>query len=104
MKVEIKSLGAKSMFKTTLYLMSIPVGIMSIFGIVALIIGIAIGDSGMTLAFLPLIIMSFFMILIFGAISMLVSVIYNFFAKKFGGLELTITTKDIEASKEDILE
>ncbi|MDQ0885079.1 flagellar biosynthesis protein FliQ [Paenibacillus sp. V4I9] len=101
MKIEIKSIGAKSMFKTTLYLASVPLGIMFLVGILALIIGIASGNSKSTMTFIPLVVMPFFMIIVYGLIGMLVSALYNFFANKFGGLELSINVNKIEAPLEN---
>lgn len=101
MKIEIKSLGTKSMLKTTLYIASIPLGIMFLVGIISLLIGAASGNSKNMMAFIPFIFMPFFMIIVYGLLGMLVSVVYNFFANKYGGLELTIHTKAIEAPTEN---
>lgn len=101
MKLEIKSLGTKSMLKTTLYIASIPIGVMFIFGIIALLIGAALGNSKTMMAFIPFLLMPFFMIIVYGILGMLVSVVYNFFANKFGGLELTVHSKAIEEPTEN---
>lgn len=96
MKIEIKSLGVKSMFKTALYIASIPVGLMFVVGVVALIIGIASGNQSIVVTVIPFIVMPFIMIGLYGLFGMLLGVIYNFFAPKFGGLELTIKTQEQE--------
>jgi hypothetical protein len=93
MKIEIKSLGVTSMFKTTLYFACVPLGLMFVIGVLGLIIGIAIGQSNIVVTVIPFLVMPFIMIGIYGLFSMLAGVIYNFFAKKFGGLELTIETE-----------
>jgi hypothetical protein len=94
MKIEIKSLGVKSMFKTTLYFASVPLGLMFVIGIFSLIIGVVFGNTELVVSVVPFIVMPFIMIFIYGLAGMLIGVIYNFFAHKFGGLELTVKAED----------
>lgn len=94
-KIEIKEIGVKSAFKTIIYLMSIPLGIMFIVGILTTIIGTAIGQHGLALG-LPFIIMPFFMIFLYGLLGMLIAIIYNYCAKRYGGLEIKFTQKENE--------
>ncbi|AJS59320.1 hypothetical protein [Paenibacillus sp. IHBB 10380] len=96
MKIEIKSLGVKSMFKTTLYIASIPAGLMFVIGVLSLIIGIASGNQSIVVAVIPFIVMPFIIIGLYGLLGMLLGVSYNFFAPKFGGLEITIKTQEQE--------
>lgn len=94
--VEVTRIGAKSVFKVTVYLMVIPIAIMVLVGLVTSIIGIATGEYELLFAFLPLIIMPFFMIFGYGLLGMLVAVIYNALSNKFGGLELQIDSLEPE--------
>lgn len=102
MKIEIKSIGATSMFKTILYIASIPLVLMLVFGVLSLIIGGASGNSSFVVGVIPLIIMPIIMLGLYGLLGMLIAVIYNFFASKFGGLELTIKTQEnVKHNNED---
>lgn len=93
-KIEIKEVGPKSAFKTTLYIASIPLAILLFIGIIATIIG-ATTENGTVLEMGVLyIMMPFFMLAIYGLVSMLVALVYNKFTSKFGGLELVITEKN----------
>lgn len=93
-KVEVKSLGIKSIFKTTIYMTSVPLAFMFVIGFFVLVIGLAMGQSKVALFGLPYMIMPFFMVFIYGLLGMLTGTIYNIFSKKFGGLELTIEEKN----------
>lgn len=95
-KIEVKKIGPVSAFKATLYLMMIPMGILFMIGIVSSLIGVAVGEKGVLMFGIMYVIMSFIMLGIYGLLSMLISVIYNLFAGKFGGLELTINELDKE--------
>jgi hypothetical protein len=93
-KIEVNKLGAKNLFKVTIYLTSIPFGIMALIGVIITIIGGAMDHPMMLTIGIPYIIMPLFMIFIYGLLSMLMAVIYNLFSRKFGGLELVISEKE----------
>lgn len=84
------------MFKTTLYFSSVPLGIMFIVGIFSLIIGIVTRNQGVAVAVLPFVVMPFIMIFVYGLFGVLAGGVYNFFSKRFGGLELRIEKEDSE--------
>lgn len=89
-KIEIKEIGIKSAFKATVYFLIIPAAIMLVIGFLVTVIGALAGNGTMALIGLPYIFMSIFMIGIYGALSMLTSLVYNKLTQKFGGLELVI--------------
>lgn len=89
-KIEIKEIGIKSAFKSTLYIAIVPLGIMAAIGLLMAIIGVAIGQGQLIILGIPYIIMPFFMMGIYGLLSMLTALVYNKFSTKFGGLELVI--------------
>ncbi|MBP3965099.1 hypothetical protein [Paenibacillus lignilyticus] len=93
-KVEIREIGTKSMFKTTIYLMIIPMALMAFIGLMITIIGAATGKGTLLVVGIPYLVIPFFLVFFYGALSMLVALVYSAFAKKFGGLELTLVDKD----------
>lgn len=92
-KIEIKEFGIKNAFKITIYIFSIPLVIMAFIGLIITIIGAFIGNSPMLFMGLPYVIMPFFMLGIYGLLSMLTALVYNKLAGKFGGIELVISEK-----------
>lgn len=94
MKVEIKQVGIKSAFKTILYLMSIPMMLMMLAGGIITLIGALIHQTEMLIIGIMYLIFPIFLIGIYGALGMLVTLIYNTAANKFGGLELTLAKKE----------
>ncbi|MGO4371658.1 hypothetical protein [Paenibacillus sp. 2TAB19] len=93
-RIEIKEIGIKSAFKTTIYFSIIPLALMMVIGFIVIIIGILIGNTGAIAMGFPYFITPIFMVGIYGALSMLVSLVYNKLSNKFGGLELVITESD----------
>jgi amino acid transporter len=96
--LEIKEIGIKSAFKSTLYLTSIPLFLLGIVGILLTIIGVAIGNSALIGAGIPYIFMPILLIFIYGLFAILCALVYSKLAKKFGRLEIKVVDKD----KEDI--
>jgi|GEM_PF-3384785 len=94
MKIEIKEIKPVSAFKTILYFSIIPFALIFAIGLLLTVIGAVISGTELLFIGIPYMIMPFFMIGIYGALGMLVSVIYNALSKKFGGLELTVEQKE----------
>lgn len=90
-KQEIKSVGVVSLGKTVIYMMLIPMALILLIGFFALLIGILIQQSEVALIGGAYLILPIFMVLIYGGLSMLMGLIYNWLAGKFGGLEVTLT-------------
>jgi hypothetical protein len=90
-KLEIKSFGVFSAAKTTLYLMIIPMALLVVIGFFALLIGVLISQAEVALFGGMYMVMSVIVLVFYGVISMLVALIYNWLAGKFGGLEITVT-------------
>ncbi|BBH23200.1 hypothetical protein Back11_45450 [Paenibacillus baekrokdamisoli] len=95
-KVEIVEIGKKSAFKTTMYIMIIPMAFMMLIGLLLFVIGIALGSGTTALIGLPYLIMPVFLIFVYGGLSALAALVYNLFAKKYGGLEYTLKEIDTE--------
>lgn len=92
-KVEIKKITVESAFKVTLYLMIVPAIILLLISIGMLVAGIFMQASQLIFLGVVYAISSIFIIGLYGVFSMLIALIYNALAKKFGGLELTVTDK-----------
>lgn len=90
-KLEVKSVGVVSLGKTTVYLMLIPMVLLLVIGFFALLIGILISQSEVAIFGGIYMVIPIFMLAFYGAISMLIGLIYNWLAGKFGGLEVTLT-------------
>lgn len=105
-KIEIKQIGPTSMFKTILFIGSVPLALMALIGIIISIIGVASGNTELLYFSVPYVVFPLFMIGIYGLMGMLVAYIYNKFANKFGGLELVIDEKSEENGpvKEQVIE
>lgn len=93
-KLEIKEIGLKSVFKVTAYVMVIPAALFLLVAIIMAIIGAATGENEVLIIGIAYIFFSVLMIPLYGAINILMSLIYNAFSKKFGGLELTVKQID----------
>ncbi|RPF54160.1 hypothetical protein [Aquisalibacillus elongatus] len=89
-QVEVKRVGVKSVFKVLVYLLSLPLSIFFVVGIVASVIGMSTSQLDWVATFGPFIIMPFFFIAFYGLLSMLIAAVYNFLAKRFGGLKLQV--------------
>ncbi|MBH5316848.1 hypothetical protein I6N90_03360 [Paenibacillus sp. GSMTC-2017] len=94
MKMEVKAFGIFSVFKTVLYFLILPAGFMAVLGLIALVVGFAIGEHTVTVMAIPYIIMPIFMMILYPVFGMLNGLIYNGFSKKFGGLEVTLVAKE----------
>lgn len=93
-KLEIKEIGIKSAFKTTLYTTSLPLACMTVIGILLSLLGVLSGNHTLTFVGLPYIIMPVFLVFLYGALSMLIALVYNKLSGKFGGLEITVVDKE----------
>ncbi|WP_338553487.1 hypothetical protein [Paenibacillus sp. KS-LC4] len=92
-KLEIKGIGAVSAFKATAYMMIIPSVLLFVIGVVMMLIAAATGRSSIFGMGFPFFVMPIFLIVFYGAVNMLNTLLYGMFAKKFGGLELTVEEK-----------
>lgn len=92
-KYEIKSFGLKSIFKVSIYFMTIPMALFSLIGLFMAIIGGITGELRLLFVGIFYIIIFIFMIPFNALIYMLIGAIYNMLAIKFGGLELQIEKK-----------
>jgi hypothetical protein len=97
-KIEIVDISKKSIFKTTIYLMSIPMSLMMVGGIITIIVSISIGEPTGLILGIPYLIMPVIIILIYALMSMLVALVYNKLAKRFGGLVLSVETRGEDSS------
>ncbi|MGM7702740.1 hypothetical protein ACSVDE_13510 [Pseudalkalibacillus sp. Hm43] len=93
-KVLVNKLRAKNMFKITIYLTILPFGIMGVIGLFMTIIGAAIDQPPLLFMGISYIVMPVFLILIYGLLAMLNTVIYNKLSGKFGGMELYLTEEE----------
>lgn len=94
-KIEINRVGVLSTWKVTTYLMIFPAVLCFLGGIVFVVMGIAAGRKEMwIMGILMGVGYPIFFLVIYGPITMLMTLIYNLFAGKFGGLELTIKEKE----------
>ena len=96
--IEITNISKKSIFKTTIYLLSIPLALMMVVGLITIIVSIMIGEPQGLIFGIPYLIMPVVIILIYALMSMLVALVYNMLAKRFGGLVLTIETRGEDSS------
>ncbi len=92
-KLEIKKVGIVSSFKAMIYLMIVPMIFMALIGVLFAVIGFSISEPeigiiGVIYIFIPLVLLP-----MYGIITMLMSLIYNGLAGKFGGLEITVVEK-----------
>ena len=90
-KLEVKSVGVVSVGKTTVYMMLIPMALFLVIGFFALLIGILIGEAEVAIFGGIYMVIPVIMLAFYGAISMLMGLIYNWLAGRFGGLEITLT-------------
>jgi len=103
-RIEIVGIGKKSVFKTTIYLMIVPLSILFVIGFIMTIVSIVSTQPDMLIIGIPYMIMPVFMLIIYGLLSMLVALVYNKLASRFGGLELNIKEKgnELELTKEPV--
>jgi hypothetical protein len=99
-RIEVKKVAPTSAFKATIYLMLIPMGIIFLIGIISALVGAALGETEVLWFGFGYAIMPIMMFGIYGVISMLIALVYNLFAGKFGGLVLTINELDNELDKD----
>lgn len=90
-KLEIKSVGVVSMGKTVVYIMLIPMALLVLIGFFALLIGILISQSEVAIFGGIYMVVPIFILGFYGVVSMLIGLVYNWLAGKFGGLEITLT-------------
>ncbi|MFX3633298.1 MAG: hypothetical protein ACE3L7_30555 [Candidatus Pristimantibacillus sp.] len=90
---EIVRLGKKSVFKTTIYIVSTPLLLMMFIGLIVVMIGAGTGEPTLFMA-LPFVIMPVFMLFFYGLLSVIVALVYNLLAKRFGGIEINMVEKD----------
>lgn len=91
---EVLELNKKSVFKTILYLMIIPMALIFIIGLGIMVVGILIKEPFAVGLGVPYMIMPIILIFIYGLFSMLVALVYNKLARRFGGLELKLVEKN----------
>jgi hypothetical protein len=99
-KIEVKKVAPTSAFKATMYLAFIPMGIIFLIGIISALVGVALGETEVLLFGIAYTFVPFIMLGIYGLLSILIALIYNLFAGKFGGLVLTINELDNELDKD----
>lgn len=90
-KLEIKSVGVVSMGKSVVYIMLIPMALLLLIGFFALLIGILISQSEVAIFGGIYMVVPIFILGFYGVVSMLIGLVYNWLAGKFGGLEITLT-------------
>lgn len=105
-KIEIRKIGPLSLFKTMMYMVSILLVFMMVIGLITLLIGAVTGSiEAVIFGLIMLIGYPVMFAVIYGIFGTLMALVYNWLAGKFGGLELTIDEKDVEAkplAKEEI--
>lgn len=74
--------------------MIIPTLLLFIVGLGMVVVGLIIKETFIVFMGIPYLIMPVILILIYGLVGMLVALVYNKLAKRFGGLELKIVEKD----------
>lgn len=98
-KIEVRNLGVKSTFKTTIFMMIVPACLILFFGIIMLAVSFFIDDIEIKILAYTYLLLPVVMTVIYGLISMLTALIYNSLAKKFGGLVLSIDDKENEKNE-----
>jgi len=93
-KMEIKKVGVVSTFKVTIYLMIIPMILMFLIGVLMAIVGAIARETGLLVGGIIYGLIPVFLLFLYGAISMLVALIYNWLSGKFGGLEIYVKEED----------
>lgn len=96
MHVEIKKIGVKTAFKSVIYLSSIPLLLMILVGIGSAIFGLVTNNQQTLFFGLAYTLMPILMMFFYGLLGMLIAFFYNFFSKRFGGLELTLQEKSVK--------
>jgi len=94
-KIEVKEVKIVSAFKTTVYVSIIPLGFMLVIGILFTIFAALLGETSLLALGIPYIVLPLILLGFYGVFSMLMALVYNLFSKKFGGLEVTISDKEI---------
>jgi len=92
-KVEIAEITPMSAFKATIYILIIPFALMMLIGLFMVMIGIMTDQSAILFAGLVYVVMPIILIGIYGVICMLIALVYNLLARKFGGIELIVKDK-----------
>lgn len=90
---EIKKIGPFSAFKVALYFTAVISLLFFIIGLIIAIIGGFTGNTPLLIAGIIYIFMPIVMAGMYGAMAALFALIYNWLAKKFGGLEINIEEK-----------
>jgi len=90
-KIEIKKFGVLNTLKVTMYMSILPVILCFLMGIGIALLGVFTRQKQMIfMGALMGLLYPIVLIVMYGVMSMLMALIYNLFASKFGGLELTI--------------
>ncbi|MFH0888329.1 MAG: hypothetical protein V1871_03890 [Planctomycetota bacterium] len=94
-KIEIKKFGVLNALKVTTYMMIFPAVLCFLIGIAFVVVGIVVGQKEIWIAgILAMVGYPILLLVMYDITAMLGALIYNLFAGKFGGLELTIKEKE----------
>ena len=95
-RVKIKKFIPKTVFKAVLFISAIPILLFIILNIIGFEVGMPQNkDQSLSLTLLYLA----FSPLVYGIVAMLLAASYNWFASKFGGLEI-----EIDETKDEVIE
>jgi len=96
-KFEVKKIGVKSMFKVTMYMMVVPAIFMLLAGILMIVFG---GDPMLRVMGIVYVMFPVLIVVLYGPLAMLMALLYNVLAKKFGGLKIELAKSK---SKKDVI-
>lgn len=89
--LEIKKVDIKSAIKVTMYFLIFLAALMVVIGLIMAVIGIAIRQSSMMwMGLLFAVGYTLFLLVLYPIITALTTLIYNFFAGRYGGLEIDV--------------
>lgn len=89
-RLEIRSFDAVSLFKATLYILLLPLLFVALIGGLLAVVGGVTGHRELLLAGLAYAVMPVFLFGACGVLNVLVGLVYNGLAGKFGGLVITV--------------
>ena len=96
-KIEIRRIGVLSTWKVTTYMMVLPAILCFLMGLAIALIGICSGQTEMIfMGILMALVYPIMFVVIYGPMAMLMTLIYNLFSGKFGGLKITIKEEEPE--------
>ncbi|WP_432408806.1 hypothetical protein [Wukongibacter sp. M2B1] len=95
-KLEIKKITPGSAFKVTMYFAIIPMIIIILVGIIALLIGISIQNSDISIFGGLYLIFPIFFLFIYGGFAALCALLYNVLSNRFGGLQIVINEDNVD--------